>query len=55
MKNANEENYYTKFDNFRITQDRVFYNLIENVKRFYKEKSKIQIKQMSFQYVFILA
>ena len=37
MKNANEEKYYTKFDNFRITQDRVFYNLIENVKEFIKK------------------
>jgi putative endopeptidase len=40
MKNANEEKYFTKFDNFRIAQDRVFYHLIENVKDFIKKNSK---------------
>ena len=43
MKNANEEKYYTKFDNFRITQDRVFYHLIENVKQYIKENKKSKL------------
>jgi predicted metalloendopeptidase len=45
MKNANEEKYYTKFDNFRITQDRVFYHLIENVKQFIKENQKSKLSK----------
>ena len=45
MKNANEEKYYTKFDNFRITQDRVFYNLIENVKDFIKKNQKSKLSK----------
>lgn len=43
MQNANEEKYYTKFDNFRITQDRVFYHLIENVKDFIKKNQKSKL------------
>mgnify|MGYP004000426915 CR=1 FL=1 len=45
MKNANEEKYYTKFDNFRITQDRVFYHLIENVKEFIKKNQKSKLSK----------
>lgn len=45
MKNANEEKYYTKFDNFRITQDRVFYHLIENVKDFIKKNQKSKLSK----------
>ena len=43
MKNSNEEKYYTKFDNFRIAQDRVFYHLIENVKDFIKKNKKSKL------------
>lgn len=45
MKNANEEKYYIKFDNFRITQDRVFYHLIENVKDFIKKNQKNKLSK----------
>ena len=43
MKNLNEEKYYTKFDNFRVTQDRVFYHLIRNVKDYIKHNSKSKL------------
>lgn len=45
MNSSKEAKYYTKFDNFRITQDRVFYNLITNVRDFIKKKQKSRQEQ----------
>ena len=52
MDKNKESRYYIKFDNFRIAQDRVFYNLIQNVKEYIslnkKEKSQSKfVKSLS--------
>lgn len=45
MNNINEEKYFTKFDNFRIAQDRVFYQLIENIKTFIKQNNSSKLSK----------
>ena len=40
MKKSKEKNYFTQFDNYRVTQDKVYYNLIQHVKEFIVQETK---------------
>ena len=50
FKDKKEQLYYTQIDNFRVTQDKVFYELIDIVKKYLKENKNPLSKKLGNMY-----